>query len=349
MKAAAFVLASNFHLLDHIAPLAFFLKMPLFANDEETAELAKLYYPEVETRYWPDLEFRLQEIANEFDTLFNSQYWEPAFKECFRLFYQKEMKLVFCPHGQSDKGYKTPLLDYYQLQDAVLIYGDLLQEMLTELNVWDKIPAHARVGNYRLAYHKLHQKRGAALAEKEIFSKLTPQNRTLLYAPTWNDSDGSTSFFLEVERLVRELPTNWNLLIKLHPLLQQRDPALFAQLTCLEEQKPNLQLVHQFPLIYPILEKIDAYLGDYSSIGYDVLAFQKPMFFQSVEGIPQARLHACGHILTPTENIFSQIERGLKNSDSFLPLQKALYKKAFDEVSLSAEPLVQLCQNQGDS
>ena len=54
--------------------------IPLIANDEDTAELAKTYYPEVETRLWPDIEFRLKEIADEFDMLFNCQYWEPFVK-----------------------------------------------------------------------------------------------------------------------------------------------------------------------------------------------------------------------------------------------------------------------------
>ena len=329
MKGCAFVGGSNFHLLDHIAPLASLWNIPLIADDEETANLAKMYYPEVQTRFWPDMAFRLKEIANEFDTLVNCQYWEPALKECFRTVYKKEMQLMFCPHGQSDKGYKSPLLECYKFQDIVLLYGQLLQDMLIELNIWDGTKPHIQVGNYRLEYHQLHKERETDLAHQYVFSKLNPANQTLLYAPTWNDADGATSFFLHAEQLIRELPSHWNLIIKLHPLLPERDPALFFRILALEENRPNFIVVHQFPLIYAILEKINAYLGDYSSIGYDVLFFRIPMFFWKIPHLPTARLHACGQILDPTKNTWDQIESGITKGGEFISQQRALYQYAF--------------------
>jgi CDP-glycerol glycerophosphotransferase (TagB/SpsB family) len=295
--------------------------------------MAQMYYPEVEVRCWPDLPFRLRDLAEEFDTLFNCQYWEPSFKECFRTLFHKEMELVFCPHGQSDKGYKSPLLELYKFQDVVLLYGQLLQDMLIELNIWDETKAHRHIGNYRQSYHQLHQVRERKLAEQAIFSKLSPLNKTLLYAPTWKDADGATSFFLESERLIRQLPSDWNLILKLHPLLAERDPALFYRMTTLEERKPNFVVVHQFPLIYAILERIDAYLGDYSSIGYDVLAFRKPMFFWQLPHLPPARLHTCGQILDSKEPPFKQIEQGMKVAKQFVEKQSALYKYAFHSLT----------------
>ena len=183
MGIAAFVLDRNIHLLDHMAPLASLMKLPLIVNDEEVAHLAQEFYPEVEVRFWPDLPFRLKQLCEEFDVLLNCQYWEPSFKECLRSLFGKEMKLVFCPHGQSDKGYKAPLLESYKFHDLVLIYGNLMEKMLEELHI--PIQAHLRVGNYRLLYHQLHKSR----------RKDFRLNRTLLYAPTWNDADEPPLFF----------------------------------------------------------------------------------------------------------------------------------------------------------
>jgi teichoic acid glycerol-phosphate primase len=329
MKGCAFVADANFHLLDHMAPLASLWNIPLIVNDEETANLAKMYYPDVQIRLWPDIAFRLQEIADEFDTLVNCQYWEPSLKNCFQTVYKKEMQLIFCPHGQSDKGYKSPLLEYYRFQDAILLYGQLLKDMLIELNVWDETKPHIQVGNYRLHYHRLNKAREESLAQQHLFSKLEPSNQTLLYAPTWNDGDRATTFFLQAERLIRELPSHWNLIIKLHPLLPERNPALFFQLTALEEKRPNFVVLLHFPMIYAILEKIDAYLGDYSSIGYDVLAFNHPMFFWRLPHLPAARLHTCGQILDPSKNPWHQIEQGMKRSTDFTAKQKSLYEYAF--------------------
>jgi len=330
LNSGALIMDGNFHLLDHIAPLASLLKIPLLANDEETARIANLYYPEVETRLYPDIEFKLKDIAAEFDLLFNCQYWGPSFKDCLRSVFNKDVKLVFCPHGQSDKGYKSPTLALYEFQDAVLLYGDLLQEMLVELNIWPRVKGHARVGNYRQVYHELYKQREAKFAEEEIFAKLDLSRKTLLYAPTWKDADHATSFFAEGERVIRELPSDWNLIIKLHPLLIERNPALCYRLSALEEKRPNFLVVHEFPLVYAMLERIDAYLGDYSSIGYDVLSFRKPMFFWQSPELPPARLHSCGQIVDRSQNVFTQIERGMEKAQDFMPLQEALYNHSFD-------------------
>lgn len=332
LNGAGLVMDHNFHLLDHMAPLAFLLNIPLITTEEETAALAKTFYPHVEIRHLPDIEFRMKDIAAEYDILFNCQYWGPSLKDCFQTVFIKEVKLVFCPHGQSDKGYKSPVLALYEFQDAVLLYGNLLKEMLVELNIWNSLKAHARVGNYRLKYHQLHEKREDALVQTHIFSKLVPSNQTLLYAPTWKDADASTSFFLACERILQDLPSHWNLILKVHPMLPEKDPALYYRLAVLEEKRPNFLVVHQFPLIYAILKRIDAYLGDYSSIGYDVLAFRKPMFFIASPHIPQARLHSCGQMIDCSKHIFQQIENGLAKNQTFRDRQTALYHHAFDTI-----------------
>lgn len=305
--------------IDHISPLASLLDIPLIINDERNAALTAKYYPEVKMRYWPDLEFRIQELSKEFDTLIGCDYWHPARKNDFR-------KLIFCPHGQSDKGYNHPSLAPYALQEHVLIYGDLMRQMLVELKLWNQIPKVSVIGNFRLAYYQKHRDRLLQMAREEIFSKLIKTNRTLLYAPTWKDRDGASTFFDLGEKIAKETPADWNLIIKVHPLLPERDPGLYYRLSLLEEKRPNVVLVDQFPLVYPILECIDAYLGDYSSIGYDVLAFQKPMFFFKQPHLSPARLHCCGEILDSMKNLFSAAKQ---NVSHFKEAQAELYQKAF--------------------
>jgi|SRR3989344_419360 len=322
LRACAFNTGSDIHLLDHIAPLASLLNIPLIVTEDENEHLARKYYPEVSVQLWPDLEFRLAEIAEQFDILFECKYWAPHLKLLFRTLFNKEIHLIFCPHGQSDKGYGAPLLAPYALQDGILLYGELLKEMLTELNIC--IPAHSVVGNYRWLYFQKHRERLRAVAQAEIFSKLKPAQRTLLYAPTWQDADHATSFFQVLEYLSQ--PSDWNVIVKVHPLLEQRDPALFYRLTA---SSKNALLVHKFPLLYPILERIDAYLGDYSSVGYDALKVKKPMFFLPQPHLPPARLHTCGQVIAPDSQLLQTIERNLCKPKNFTPQQTALYKRAF--------------------
>ncbi len=317
----------DFHLLDHIAPLASLKQMPLIVTEEECADLCAKYYPEVKVHLIPDLELRYGEIAQQYDSLTQCRLWSPHLKELFRTCFAKNMELVFCPHGQSDKGFGAPVLSPYAHQDVVLLYGNLLKDMLNDLKI--PLKNHAFIGNYRFAYYTQHKERLFKAAHTEIFSHLNPANKTLLYAPTWNDADEASSFFKHCEKILNDLPSHWNLLIKLHPLLEQRDPALFYRIAALEQKKPNLLVVDKFPLIYPILETIDAYLGDYSSIGYDLLAFEKPMFFIEQPHLPKARLHTCGHRIDPNTDLFETIEANLKLSEDLKNKQKQLYAHAF--------------------
>lgn len=264
---------------------------------------------------------QLDFFAKNFDELYECKFWLPHLKTLFKNVYQKEMQLVFCAHGQSDKGYGNPLLHPYSSQDRCLIYGSLLKEMLDDLN----IQANCQfTGNYRLEFYLKHKKFYDTLITKEVLNRFPKQQFTLLYAPTWKDADGSSSFFRSISALCNHLPDHLNLIVKVHPLLEQRDPAQYYRLSHLIEQKPNRILVDSFPPIYPLLAHVDAYLGDYSSVGYDYLFFQKPMFFLLQEKLPRGRLHECGKVLSNMQDLFLNITK-----NPYREKQAALYRKAF--------------------
>lgn len=342
-KSCAFNTTHMKSFIDHITPLASLLNIPLIVSDEKNAILTHHYYPEVKVRFWPDLEFRLKEVVEEFDVLFDCDYWAYNQKNIFQLHTKKQMRLIFCPHGQSDKGYNSSFLAPYAYQETVLLYGNLMKEMLIDLLLWDTIPNHAFIGNFRYRYYLKNRERLLKTTHAEIFSRMNISNPTLLFAPTWNDYEGSGTFFEFAERLLNELPSDWNLVIKVHPDLAYHDPALFYRLSFIEEKRPNFMFVDNFPLIYPILELIDVYLGDYSSIGYDFLVFQKPMFFLEKPHLRNAKLHGCGIVLDPTENFYKSIERHLSKPHQFKDAQKALYQRAFaciEDIAVSLQSVL---------
>lgn len=326
-NAAALNTGSDFHLLDHIAPLAYLLKIPLIVTEEKSFQLVQHYYPHVLAECDENLEAHLGALAKRFDTLIECKYWKPHLKTIFEKLYGKKMELIFCPHGQSDKGFGAPLLAPYAQQDALFVYGQLLIDMLQNLGIYDSIPKVIPIGDFRKKHYEKHKPFYDSLAEKEIFSRL-PQNRpTLLYAPTWQDADQSTSFFTQIHNLLSQLPQQWNLIIKVHPLLEQRTPVHYYALLHLFDSISNALLLETFPPIHPILNRIDAYLGDFSSIGYDFLSFKRPMFFFPNPNIPSALLHSCGLALLPGAPIFHFIETHLANA--FADRQAALYQYAF--------------------
>ncbi|MFA6502260.1 MAG: CDP-glycerol glycerophosphotransferase family protein, partial [Parachlamydiales bacterium] len=163
--------------------------------------------------------------------------------------------------------------------------------------------------------------------------KIDRGNKTILYAPTWKDNENSTSFFHFFEKIIKQLPQKYNLIIKIHPNLEAKNAPEFHRIYN-EISAPNILLLHQSPLIYPLLNNCDIYLGDFSSIGYDFLCFKRPMFFldhlnrENLDN-PSLYLFRCGHNI-PKEHwdgIFNFIEEHLENSSR--DVQSKIYEYAF--------------------
>ena len=315
----------DYHLLDHIAPLADLLDIPLIVSEESNYALAKTYYPHVRTEYKEDLEFELRSLAERFDALIECKYWKPQLKHLFQSLHRKKVDLIFCPHGQSDKGKASPLLAPYAEQDIVLLYGDLLVSMLEELELWPKINRFAFIGDYRLVHYQKYKALYDEQAEREIFSLFSANTQTLLYAPTWQDADKATSFFTYLDKVLADIPPHWNVIVKVHPLLEQRNPAQYYDALRRIDKAPRTRLVSHFPPVHPILNRVDAYLGDFSSVGYDMLFYQKPMFFFPSPGLPEGRLRHCGQMVSSDKHLFSLIEASL----DLRKQQTSLYRSAF--------------------
>lgn len=323
MKRAAIHLNTSDHLLDHIAPLCSQLKMPLFIAQEPS--IARHYYPQIEIHHAPDFEREWPEFVQKYDTIFQCGYWSFAFKQMIRDLYQKDVHLVFCPHGQSDK---TAHLGPYQEQEIILLYGPLMKDMLTELGLYPPHQQKIIIGNYRLAFYLSHKNFYDDLAEREIFSKFKKKQRTVLYAPTWQDAENSSSFFSLTRRLVESASDHWNWIIKPHPLLEDRHPGSYYRMLKIIQNRPNICLLEHFPPIYPLLNRTDIYVGDASSIGYDFLYFERPMFFAKTTKI--SRLMQCGEMLDP-DSPMQSIEELLPGMGRLIPKQRALYRYAFSK------------------
>ena len=324
-RCAALNLSPSTSFLDHIAPLASLLGIPLISLNEDHVARIKAYYPEVQLRYEPELSFHLKELCEEFDRLVSCGYWAKEFGQSLQDLYGKKMQLIFCPHGQSDKGYAAPLLAPYALQDAVLLYGPLMKQMVDELQI--RLPKAALIGNYRKIYYEKHRLRHLKLAEEQIFSQLEKNLPTLLYAPTWNDQDRGSSFIEVARDLILNKPPHWNLLIKAHPQIAEKEAGHFFGLPL---PKKGVVVDCDFPLIYPVLERADAYLGDYSSVGYDALAFDLPLFFLQKPHLPPMRLHECGEILASGRDLFQTLIAKIPQAKRFEEKRRKLYSLAFD-------------------
>ncbi len=65
------------------------------------------------------------------------------------------------------------------------------------------------------------------------------------------------------------------------PRIEIDAPSLFINALAEGIKHKNVVLIEDFPLVYPLLAATDIYLGDVSSIGYDFLMFNRPMFLSN--------------------------------------------------------------------
>jgi len=307
-----------YHHIDHLAPLSSLLNCPLLLDDKNCYSLTKKYYPNVNVQLDP---ICLEEVSHNYNLLLlSTKYASLDIDKIYKSLNKTHMRYCFCPHGLSDKGEINPLVDCYENQDIALLYGKKQETKLK--NKKNSANTFYTIGNYRAYYYETHKQILDQHADTEIFSTL-PNQQTILYAPTWNDGESSVTFFSNYQSLIDQLPSSFNLVIKLHPLLEKHHPGQAWKALSQDLIKPNVRVLLDFPLIYPVLNKIDIYLGDYSSIGYDFLYFNRPMFFL---GDNNSSLQTCGRKVSSLKEFFKYIQ---DPQTSKQPIRKTTYNTSF--------------------
>ncbi len=329
-KVACLIYGNYPHYLDHLAPLSYFFKIPLITNNDEIAKTAKKYYPKINVNYIDNLNIHFYVVKN-FDNII-SCITQKLFDLNFK-FHQdllnKKTKIIWCPHGSSDKGKTCPFFESLINEKLVLVYGKKMIDILKEKKIYNSIESLFEIGNYRLKYYQKFKSLFDKIAKEEIKKKLPPNKITIMYAPTWKDTENSSSFETYLETLLKTLPTKYNLIVKLHPNLFEK---FDVQIEILKGkyEKNNILFLDNFSLIYPLLNFVNIYLGDFSSIGYDFLYFQKPMFFLQPANLDlQSDINTCGHVIC-NNYIFKTIEENMKNK-KFKEKIKKLYKYTFKQ------------------
>ena len=277
MDHAGLIFDHSIHYIDHLAPFCALANWPLIVCEEQIAQLVRQYYPGVEV-----IESSIWDVKLPTYTLSCDN--GPLLKAAFP---NQNTKLIWLPHGNSDKGWNGPFFDALSSEDIALVYGQKMIDFMQRKNVFPKtIP----IGNFRWHYYCKHR------SFYEQHSLLPKKGQNFLYAPTWDDSEGNCSFWKAFPRLVETVPGN--LIVKLHPNTLLKFDVEIEVLKGRFEKK-NVFFLSDYPPIYPLLIHCDAYIGDMSSIGYDFLKFDKPMYFLNAS--PVFPLHQCGQSLETYE------------------------------------------------
>ncbi|MBS0584683.1 MAG: CDP-glycerol glycerophosphotransferase family protein [Verrucomicrobia bacterium] len=317
IRTAAFLYGRDLHHLDHIGPLSIFLKIPLLVTEEAIGAIAKAYYPKIEVILLDRHTFA-EKILTAYDLIFTTlpkQILEPLF---FFEEHKQRKKLHTCwlPHGNSDKDNLGALTQ----EKLFLLYGKQMEDTLKQRGV--PISHKTFIGNLRhhlyLENKKFFDKR---VEERIYFPKEQP---TLFYAPTW----GGASLEEDLYFILKNIPPSYNLLVKMHPNTLHKGFVL--SLKELYRDKKNIVFIEDMPLIYPLLARSAIYIGDHSSIAYDFLSLDKPLFFLTDKRSP---IHQAGRVVSK-EELFSS----LKEKDIFSEAREALDSYTFAKVNYEELP-----------
>jgi hypothetical protein len=312
--------------LDQLGVIAHLMGIPLIVTEPETYEIAKKFYPQIEVIYIPIGDLSLDYLATHFDVIYQcGKFWALELLPLFQLLYQKRMRLVFVPHGNSDKGHSLDLSQFPLGHDIALIYGNQMEDQLKKTGEANQTQYFVKTGNLRLCFYHKYKDHFDRFANQLVFSHFNHSKPVILYAPTWDTKESPTSFFECTSHLIEQLKENYHLIIKPHPLLEENHPAHFHYLISKYENKTNVLFLKDFPAIYPLLEKTSIYIGDYSSIGYDFLSYDRPLYFLNTKG--ETLLQKCGVLIEKIEGI----KKILKKKDQLSNLRQETYRYAFGE------------------
>lgn len=326
------------HYYDHLAAVCAAFDVPMLISDTDQLEKLQRYYPTIDFELVDWHTFTPEKMIAEHDVLFISDMWDrDTFHQKYAEIekqYGKQLRLIHCPHGFSDKGFW--FLECCK-QDITLVYGRNMLDLIASQDGELLKGRYLKTGNLRHRYYKSHEEHLDNIVHEDVLSQFEKKQRTGIYAPTWDDTEESGTFFTAAEAVLEELPDEVNLIVKLHPNLEHGDIAQLYSITAKHEGRPNVHFLHDFPLIYPLLAACDFYLGDRSAVGYDFLAFNRPMYFLEKEETQLDRkryLQKCGISVTPEDyrSLYKIIEEELPlDEEKFGSVRKEMYEYTFAE------------------
>ena len=336
-KMVAINYQNQFHHLDHVAVIAYIMQIPLKTRTLLCETVAKHYYPGVQAFHF-DSSMENLAFLGTCDVIFDTLSWTAeTHKTLGDTFQNKKMKHVHFPHGFSDKFY---WFKHCLEQDYLMLYGQNMLNMFEENNLLGKLPPYVLTGNYRYQYYLDNKAFLDELVDREVFSKFEHPAPIVLYAPSYNDLEAKSSFFEAIEMMLDRLPKQYNILIKLHLGLMDKseERILLQRIMARYTDRKNVLWLNVFPLVYPILNKVDICISDSSSIVYDFLAFNRPIFLLKQEELSptmdRGQRFNLGTVIRPENyaRIWEIIEDTLPTDfDKFGSVRKETYQLTFGE------------------
>lgn len=272
-KAVAVLPGPRTSFLDHLIPLCHLFDIPLVCTDTWVLTCAETFYPETELILADEETF--QEILSCYQTFVTVEPCKlhPKAFQFGEFLYRGEGKTVAGFHGNPEKFRHCYWIERYAYEDIVLTYGKHSSDYLEEKGVYSRLQQVFTLGNLREKFYHLHRPFFDQITSGYVFEKKSC--KTIFFAPTWHFPEPQSFYF----PILDSVPEPYQVLVKLHPFMYRLYPEWCINLKKRYSLHPSVKILEEIPLIYPFIQQVDIYLGDYSSVAYDFLSVDRPIFF----------------------------------------------------------------------
>jgi len=325
-----FYIDTSIHQIGYIAGLIDYLKGILYTDSSSSMEIIREEFPHIKIKYFGTLEKIIATmITDEVKVIILQDFHYQKFEKLKK----KGVKFVQIFHGTSDKSYNLnrEVVNY----DLVCLTGKKMMDDFEQKGL-NKNKNCIITGNLKadLIFNNIYNR------DQEIKKLgLDPSIKNVLYAPTWMDGMGNSSFKRFGIHLPEYFPEEFQLTIKLHPNLYFYKNRLVQKLKNKIKGEKNILLLEGNKKIYniiPILAAADLLLTDVSGVSHEYIAFLKPMIFLNNRNIirffygkKRTRIWEGGDVVKKLKDLPSVIRYNLANPDRYKNKQESLLDEIY--------------------
>jgi len=326
----SFYIDSSIHQIGYITEVLKLLDGNLYTNFQSSYEIIKEDYPWISIKYFNSIPDIIEEMIKDKTKILILQDFHYSkfskLREC-------GVKFVQIFHGTSDKSYNTnrEILKY----DLVCLSGSKMLKDFEDKGL-NKNNNCIITGNPKAdtIFNDVYNR------DQEMKKlKLDPNIKNVLYAPTWMDGMGNSSFKKFGLKLPDYFPSEYQLTIKLHPNIYLYKKKLVKALKEKIKNKKNILLLENKKEIYdivPIMAASDLLITDVSGVSHEYIAFLRPMIFLNnrsiirfLYGKKRTRIWETGDVVTNIRNLPGVIRKNLIAPYRYREVQMKLLKEIY--------------------
>ena len=342
-----FYIDSSIHQIGYITEIIKSLNGTLYTDCESTYEIIADDFPWINIKYLNSIQEIVERMKEDNIKILILQDFHYG---SFSKLKDYGVKFVQIFHGTSDKSYNTnrEILKY----DLVCLSGAKMLKDLEDKGL-NKNKNCIITGNPKVdaIFNNIYDR------NKEIKKlNLDPTKKNVLYAPTWMDGMGNSSFRKFGIKLSDYFPNEYQLTIKLHPNIYLYKMNLVNKLKEKIKGKKNILLLENKKEIYdivPIMAASDILITDISGVSHEFIAFLRPMIFLNnrsiirfLYGKKRTRIWKAGDVVTDIKTLPGVIRKNITKPYRYRDIQIKFLKEIYPYTDgKSSERIVKAIKN----